>query len=82
MFLQFVIVTGEVAKPQLYLRMKLSMIWLTENIQIHKCIETLIAIAQVKTPDQLHSNHKFKNVTISCSSKTEFTSPCILSNVV
>ena len=51
------------------------MIWLTENIQIHKCIEILITIAQVKTPDQLHANHKFKNVTISCSSKTEFTHP-------
>ena len=55
--------------------MKLNMIWLTENIQIHKCIETLITIAQVKTPDQLLANHKLKNVTISCSSKTEFTHP-------
>ena len=40
------------------------------------------SLAQVKTQDQLHPNHKFKNVTISCSSKTEFTSPCIPSNAV
>lgn len=39
------------------------MIWLTENTQIHKCIETLIiAIAQVKTQGQLYSNHKLTNI--------------------
>ena len=52
--------------------------WKYLNSQMHR--DT--SLAQVKTQDQLHPNHKFKNVTISCSSKTEFTSPCIPSNAV
>ena len=41
-FLQFVIVIREVAKPQLYPRKKLSIIWLTKNTQYPHCLETCL----------------------------------------
>lgn len=79
MFLQFVIVTGEVARPQLYPRMKLSITWLTENIQYSQMHRKLItAISQVKVPGQFYTNHKLKNIITGFSSKIEFISPYTL----